>query len=991
MCEGKARNAALIFLALISGGTASAATQTITFEKLPNQILGISPFTVTAEASSGLPVSFASQTTAVCKNSGSLVMLLSAGTCSIEATQAGNVNFNAATPITRSFTVSQAKTSGSFTVPTGNPFHTGSSPHSVASADFNSDGIPDLAIANGADNTVTVLYGNGSGGFTADPSGPFSADTVPWNIVTGDFNADGHVDLAVANVASNDVTVLLGNGSGGFTAAAGSPISMGVLPYTLTVGDFNGDGIEDLVTVNVNDNSLTILLGDGTGRFTATASRIPVGSNPANAAAGDFNHDGIQDLAVANQDGTVTVLLGDGSGGFTGASGSPVTVPHSATALAVGDFNGDGIQDLAVQNGSIFSILIGDGTGRFTDTFDTGAVIKSSYSITIGDFNGDGKQDIAAADYSTNQITLLLGDGTGHMSVATGSPYATGGSPSALTAADLNGDGILDLATANYADNDVTVLLGLVVGSTTQTITFGSLPDVTYGVAPFSVSASSDSGLAVSLASASPVVCTVAGTTVTVVGGGICSIAASQAGNGTFAAAATVTQSFTVNLEPQTVTFLPLSNVLLGVAPFTISATASSGLPVTFVSGTQSVCTVSGNTVTIQAAGGCSIAAIQFGNSTTAYASTTQSFSVFIAQTISFAALPNIPVNTAPFSVSATASSGMSVTFTSNTTVVCTVSGATVTILVSGGCSITATQAGDSTYIAASATQNFTVLFADVAPGDNDYAAINAMAQHSITSGCGNNNFCPNDNVRRDEMAIFIVRAIYGNDNFTYTTTPYFTDVPTGAFGFKWIQKLKDLGVTSGCTATTYCPADTVARDQMAVFIIRARLGVSIAGPGPTFTYPSTPYFTDATASSEFAFPWIQRMKLENITSGCTATTYCGTSPVTRGQMAIFIMRGAFNQFLPAGTPVISSISPATLAAGTSGTYTITGTNTNFAQGTTQLSPIPGVTIGTITVNSATSMTVQLTAASNAVAQPYSILAITGSEQDVLPNGLIVQ
>ena len=147
------------------------------------------------------------------------------------------------------------------------------------------------------------------------------------------------------------------------------------------------------------------------------------------------------------------------------------------------------------------------------------------------------------------------------------------------------------------------------------------------------------------------------------------------------------------------------------------------------------------------------------------------------AQTVSFAPLPNIPVSTAPFSVSATASSGMSVTFASNTPAVCTVSGSTVTILMSGGCSITATQAGDSTYEPASATQRFTVWFADVAPGDNDYAAINAMAQLGITAGCGNNDFCPNENVTRDQMAIFIVRAIYGSDNFTYTTTPYFTDV----------------------------------------------------------------------------------------------------------------------------------------------------------------------------------------------------------------------
>ena len=191
---------------------------------------------------------------------------------------------------------------------------------------------------------------------------------------------------------------------------------------------------------------------------------------------------------------------------------------------------------------------------------------------------------------------------------------------------------------------------------------------------------------------------------------------------------------------------------------------------------------------------------------------------------------------------------------------------------------------------------------------------------------------------------------------------------------------------------TTYCPLYTVTRDQMAVFVIRARLGLYLAGGNnPLFTYPSTPYFTDTTASSDFAFAWIQRMKLEGITNGCSATAYCPLDPVTRGDMAIFVMRGAFNQYLPAGRPLLTQISPSTLSPGTSGTFAITGANTNFVQGTTQLSPIPGVTIGTITVTSATTMTVQLTASPSAVTQPYSIMAITGSEQDVLPNGLVIQ
>ena len=410
MCEGKARKAALIFLTLLSGGTAAAATQTIAFDAIPGQILGISPFLVVAQASSGLPVSFASGSPTVCTNAGSLVMLLTAGTCSITASQAGNTNFNAATPVTRSFSVSLAKTSGSFTPAAGGPFGTGQAPHSVASGDFNGDGILDLAIANSVDNNVTILLGNGSGGFTVDPNGPFPAGTEPWSLVVGDFNADGHADIAVASVSSNDVTVLLGNGAGMFTAAAGSPIAIGTLPFSLAIGDFNGDGVQDLVTANANDNSLTLLLGDGTGGFTAVSTRIMVGTNPSAAVVGDFNRDGIQDLAVANLAGqSVTVLLGDGSGGFTQPTGSPFALPHSPNSIAVGDFNGDGIQDLATEYGATFSVLQGDGTGKFTDVYDSPPVTGSSSVIHVGDFNGDGKQDLITADPTANEITVLPG------------------------------------------------------------------------------------------------------------------------------------------------------------------------------------------------------------------------------------------------------------------------------------------------------------------------------------------------------------------------------------------------------------------------------------------------------------------------------------------------------------------------------------------------------------------------------------------------------
>jgi hypothetical protein len=181
-----------------------------------------------------------------------------------------------------------------------------------------------------------------------------------------------------------------------------------------------------------------------------------------------------------------------------------------------------------------------------------------------------------------------------------------------------------------------------------------------------------------------------------------------------------------------------------------------------------------------------------------------------------------------------------------------------------------------------------------------------------------------------------------------------------------------------------------VTRDDMALFLMRLRYGLVLAGRPPTFPYATTPLFTDVpTSNTDFA--WIQRMKQDGITNGCTATTYCPNGAVTRGDMAIFILRAALNQLLPAGTPLITGISPSTLGVGASATFTISAVNTSFVQGTTTISPIPGVTIGTVTVNSPTSLTVQLTAAANATPQPYSIVAITGPELAALPSGLLLQ
>ncbi len=288
--------------------------------------------------------------------------------------------------------------------------------------------------------------------------------------------------------------------------------------------------------------------------------------------------------------------------------------------------------------------------------------------------------------------------------------------------------------------------------------------------------------------------------------------------------------------------------------------------------------------------------------------------------------------------------------------------------------------------LVASATDSATILtpFVDVSSGDVFLSAIDLLREYAITTGCGPSMFCPAANIIRSDMAVFVVRSIIGGDNFTYTQVPYFTDVPATHPEFPWVQKMRDLGITTGCGATTYCPNDQVTRGQMAVFIIRARFGATA-----TFNYPTAPSFTDVGTDNSF-FAWIQKMQQLGITTGCGPTTYCPNDAVTREQMATFIMRGAFNQLLPAGTPVVTSVSPASGPAGSAITVTLTGQNTNWVNGLTQVGTAPAITVVSLLVTSSTTLTVQLGVSASAAPGPYSLTTITGSEEATLPNGFTV-
>jgi hypothetical protein len=358
-----------------------------------------------------------------------------------------------------------------FTQPAGSPFSAGSSPQSVAVGDFNGDGHNDLAVGNFFSANVTILLGNGSGGFTQPPGSPVGTGNQPQSVAVGDFNGDGHNDLAVANFLSTDVTILLGDGAGGFAPPAhgGSPIGVGSAPSSVVVSDFNRDTVDDLAVATFEheanqSDSVIIFLGVGSGHF-VQFKVIAVG-DPSSVAVGDFNLDDNPDLAVTNFDSsTTTILLGDGTGGFSQPD-APFGVAAGPRSVAVGDFNLDRLPDLATANTipgsdlSTVSILLGNGAGSFSQPAGSPiAVGNGANSVVVGDFNRDGKPDVATANGLSTTLTILLGNGVGGFTRPAGSTIDVGTAPYRAGVADFNGDGKPDLATVNWNSNDVTSLL----------------------------------------------------------------------------------------------------------------------------------------------------------------------------------------------------------------------------------------------------------------------------------------------------------------------------------------------------------------------------------------------------------------------------------------------------------------------------------------------------------------------------------------------------
>ena len=815
----------------------------------------------------------------------------------------------------------------------GEPINSSSTGGQIAVADLNEDGKPDVIGTNGTD----VLVSLGHGDRTFDPPMSFPVGPSLGSIAVGDVDGDGHQDVGVAiddysEVIGGYVGILRGNGDGTLQAAVETPVGhqprsvtfadldadgqldvlvgadgfVIVLPgshsvelgsltayiadgsadfggvWALAVGDVNGDGVLDVATANNRLGTLAVLIGLGDTTFEAAAGlQVPTEYGARDFAVADLNDDALGDIAVVANG--LRIFPGRGRGSF----GPPVTLLDldvNPAGVAAGDFDGDGRSDLAVSVGSFelgigVAILLQRSDGTLSPPTVYGGQALAPGALVLADFDGNGTLDVVAVNGGGGSpIGLAFFPGDGHG--ALGAPVLTSlpGYIQTIVAGDFNGDGKADLASIESSFQLSNGVLRILISNGDGTFTDQTDYDLPYS--PYGVVAGDVAG------SASPDIIVADGA------GG--ALLYTSNGDGTFQDPVTLPiGNFPVNaaiadfdgdgMNDAIITNTP--SYQIGQANLLINSPAGFGPPVPFsVAGVpfiNRVAPLEGSApAVIYAAAPANVVLFSFLANSRLTALALGASPVVGASAVLHASASGYgPVayqwrkNGTPLSDGGTVSGSHTAALTIDP----------VSFADAGAYDVVVT---DSCTSATSNAATLSVEFADVPVSSPFHDDILTIATAGITGGCGGGNYCPTSPVRRDQMAVFLLKAEHGSSYLPPACTGVFPDVPCPSSFADWVEQLATEGVTSGCGGGNYCPAGSVTRAQMAVFLLKSSQGSSYAPP------PATGVFGDVPVGS-FGADFIEDLYSRGITGGCSASPllYCPAATVLRQQMATFLVR----------------------------------------------------------------------------------------------------
>ena len=693
-----------------SAGSALGTTaQTITFAPLDDRLMSDPALVVTATASSGLAVSFSTSTPAVCGSTapnGATISPNIPGVCTVTATQAGDETYSAAPSVSRSFNVTKSPQTITFAPIDDRQLSQGpltvSATSSIGSAVEFTTTTPNVCTYGGTHGaTITPIA---SGICTVHADQPGNAIFAPAPTVVRSFGV-GKSAQAITFGSLSDKTTL----QSPLTVSASSSSLLTVTFTTTTPAVCTSSGVSGATIVFVAHGTCTVQANQpGDTSYSAAPpvqrsfliTRAPqtisfgaLTDRPALQSPVTVTATASSLLPVTFTTSTPTVCTATGAGGAT------IVLVSAGTCTVQADQVGNSIYAPAPPIAQSFEVTKSDQTITFAALADR-TVLQSPLTVAAT------ASSLLPVTFSSTTPLVCTSSGT-HGTTIT---MVTAGT--CTVQADQPGNPAYNPAPS--------VPRSFTVAKAEQTITFGTTPNVPLGP-PVTVGATASSGLVVTITALTPGVCTAGGTngtTITLVAAGTCTVQGDQPGDARFNPAPSVEQSFGVGRTDQTITFGTLSPVTVTHAPIAVSATASSGLAVSFSTTSASVCTAGesgGATITIVGAGTCTVRADQAGDTVyNAAPSVTRSFAVTkLAQTITFPALHDTTLAHSPLTLRASASSHLDVTFASTTPSVCTTSGArgaTLKLLKLGTCKVRADQSGNATFVAGPAVRRqFTV------------------------------------------------------------------------------------------------------------------------------------------------------------------------------------------------------------------------------------------------------------------------------------------